>query len=92
MVSGQASGQPRITKQNYESSLVGTWALAQLVAEAPLEEMLGAAERADAVGAALDPTLYREKHRALHEDIEMLRALRHVQLTIDSIKRRRAGR
>ncbi len=41
MVSGQASGQPRITKQNYESSLVGTWALAQLVAEAPLEEMLG---------------------------------------------------
>jgi hypothetical protein len=80
-----------VTKDNYGPNLAGLWAQAFLIEEAPLAEMLAAAEHADTVGAIVDPTLYREKMRALHEDMEMLRALLHVQTTLESIRRRRAG-
>ena len=86
------STQPVVTAENFRATLAGLWALAGLVAEAPLGEMLAVSERADAVGAVLDPTLYREKASALHEDMEMLRALAHVRSTLESIARRRAGR
>ena len=85
-------GEQRITKENYQANLAGLWAQASLIEEAPLAEMLAAAEHADTVGAILDPTLYRDKMRALHEDMEMLRALLHVQTTLQSIRRRKAGR
>ena len=81
-----------ITKDNYAANLAFLWSQACLVAEQPLAEMLAAAERADTVGLVLDPTLYRDKVVALHEDMEMLRALLHVQTTMASIARRRAGR
>ena len=68
-----------ITTANYEPNLKSLWALAQLVDEAPLDEMIAAAARADTVGALLDPTLYRVKAEALREDLEMLRALRAMQ-------------
>ena len=80
-----------VTQDNYQTTLASLWALAFLVEEAPLAEMLAAAEHADTVGAIVDPTLYREKMRALHEDMEMLRALFHVQTTLASIRRLRAG-
>lgn len=81
-----------ITKDNYGPNLASLWALAHLVAEVPIGDMLAAAERATVMGPILDPTLYREKQAALHEDIEMLRALGHVQTTLKSIQRRKAGR
>lgn len=81
----------KVSKENYQATLAGLWALAFLVEEAPIAEMLAAAERADSVGSILDPTLYREKSQAMHEDMEMLGALQHVQATIERIKRRRAG-
>lgn len=80
-----------MTPGNYQPTLAGLWALAALVEEAPVEDMLAAAERADAVGWALDPTLYRDKVRALHEDMEMLGSLRGVQDTVRRLRRRRAG-
>lgn len=82
----------RITKDNYAPTLASLWAHAHLLAEQPLAEMIAAAERADAIGPLLEPTLYREKSRVLHEDLEMLRALRHVQTTMADIRQRRAGR
>lgn len=85
------SAPPTVTRENYGANLAALWALAELCREAPLGEMLAAAERATVVGPLLDPTLYREKAGALHEDIEMLRALQHVQTTLDSIRRRKAG-
>lgn len=81
---------PVVTKENYPANLAQLWALAFLIEEAPLEEMLAAAERADTIGAIFAPTLYREKMAALHEDMEMLRALSNVQTTLGSIRRRRA--
>lgn len=86
------SRTPVVTKENYQATLAFLWAQAFLVAEQPLGEMLAAAERADTVGFFVDPTLYRDKVAALHEDMEMLRAFLHVQTTLESIKRRRAGR
>lgn len=85
------SNEPNVTKENYQPNLVALWAMAHLIEEAPLPEMLAAAERADSIGAILDPTLYQEKGRALAEDIEMLDALRHVQVVLERIRRRRAG-
>ena len=85
------SDKPKVTKENYQPTLAGLWALVRLIEESPLSEMLAAAERADSIGAILDPTLYREKGRALAEDIEMLDALRHVQVVIERLRRRNAG-
>lgn len=81
-----------ITAANYRDNLIGFWALASLVGEAPLPEMIAAIEHADAIGPLVDPTAYRDKVAAMHEDLEMLRALLHVQTTLASIRRRRAGR
>lgn len=81
-----------ITRENYRANLESLWALAELIEEAPLTEMIAAVELADTVGAVLDPTLYRKNAQALHEDLEMLRALGHVQRTLQDIRRRRAGR
>ena len=38
------------------------------------DELLADIDRADALGPLLDPTLYREKHRAMEEDAEVFRA------------------
>jgi hypothetical protein len=81
-----------VTEENYQAMLTHLWSLAFLIEKAPLGEMLAAAEHADAVGAFVDPTLYRDKGRALSEDIEMLRALRPVQEAVGRIRQRRAGR
>lgn len=58
-----------MTSANYRPTLEGLWALAQLVEESPIEDMLAAAERADWVAAILDPTPYRNRARAMHEDM-----------------------
>lgn len=82
---------PTITPANYEANLASLWALAHLIEAAPLYDMLAAAEYADTVGSLVNPTLYREKMQALHEDTEMLGALRHVQVVIERLRRRKAG-
>lgn len=79
-----------ITPANYEANLASLWALAHLIEEAPLAEMLAAAVYADAVGSIVNPTLYIEKAQALREDTEMLGALRHVQVVLERIRRRQA--
>lgn len=84
------SQHPVLTKENYTATLAGLWALADLVEEAPIGDMLSMAARAESLGGALDPTLYRSKIDALMEDIEMLRALAPVQATMQRIKRRRS--
>ena len=58
---------PQVTKENYAANLSGCWASALVIAEAPLGEMLAAAEHADVIGPFVDPTAYRAKAAALHE-------------------------
>lgn len=78
-----------VTAENYQATLAGLWALTSLVEEAPLDEMIRAAEYADTVGVVVDPTLYRQKATALHEDLEMLRALQHVQSVMAHLRARK---
>ena len=48
-------------------------ALAMLM-QVDLDAAIDAGELAESVGPMLDPTLYREKGRALHQDVELFRA------------------
>jgi hypothetical protein len=81
---------PTITPANYKANLASLWAMAHLVEEAPIAEMLAAADYADAVGSILNPTLYIQKAQALREDTEMLGALLHVQQVLGRIRQRKA--
>lgn len=47
---------------------------AGILREHDLPMILAAIERADVFGPLLDPTLWRDKHRAMEEDRDMLRA------------------
>jgi hypothetical protein len=58
----------------YEAEIVKVRLFASILQGVPLERMLEQAERADSIGAMIDPTLYREKMNGLDMDIELLRA------------------
>lgn len=49
--------------------------LAALAALIPTGDMLAAIERADSIGAIIDPTLYRANHAAMMEDKRVVEAV-----------------
>lgn len=54
---------------------VGTCALlGTMLVEHDLPGMLNAIERADSIGCMIDPTLYRDKVEAMHQDKDLLEA------------------
>lgn len=50
----------------------------QLDARGDLDAAIAAIDRADSLGVAIDPTLYRDRHRQMAEDREVLVALRNM--------------
>lgn len=60
--------------EEYQSAVVAAKFCANLLAGHDINKLLDAIERADAVGPVLDPTLYRDKQKAMHEDKELLQA------------------
>lgn len=58
--------------EEYKVNLHAMYGFANTIAMLPLEKMLEAANKANNTGWFLDPTLYREKGKALREDIEMM--------------------
>ena len=50
----------------------------QLAADGLIDRAIAAIHRADSVGAVVDPTLYHERAQAMHEDLEVLRAVRDL--------------
>ncbi len=68
----------------YERVLHGAHGLHGLAQEisrdGALDEAIAACERAASVGHVLDPTLYRDRHAAMAQDEEMLRAVRELAL------------
>lgn len=62
--------------ENYRLTVAQAALCARLLAEVPLDEMLAAIERAETTGPILDPTLWREKGRAMREDKALLEAAR----------------
>lgn len=54
---------------------VGSCALVgSMLTEHDLPGMLAAIERADSIGCMIDPTLYRDKVEAMHQDKELIEA------------------
>ena len=58
----------------YRAAVVGVVMAARALEGHDLEGILAAISRADTLAPMIDPTLWREKHKAMAEDAEMLRA------------------
>lgn len=76
-----------ITRMEYESGLQAVYLAASLLAQHDLPAMLAAITRADSIGAILDPTLYRDRQKAMHEDQEAINAA----LRLAALGRKLAG-
>ena len=60
--------------ETYRAAVIAAKLAAELLAQHPIAELLRAIDRADAIGPILDPTLYRGKQVAMHEDKCILEA------------------
>lgn len=58
----------------YRSAVATAQLCAQLLSQHDLPQLLRDIERADAIGPILDPTLWRDKNKAMEEDKELLEA------------------
>ena len=64
----------KMNRHEYRAGLLACYAAAQAIAQHDLPAMLEAADRAEAMGPVLDPTLYRDKAGAMHEDRKVISA------------------
>jgi hypothetical protein len=69
----------------YALVLAQAWLFAAMINQLPLERMVAAQATADALGALMDPTLYREKHVALSQDKALCEALLTVKQAVDKM-------
>jgi hypothetical protein len=60
--------------EEYQAAVQTVALCARMIGEHDLPELLAAIEHADAIGPILDPTLWRDRHGAMHEDKEVLEA------------------
>jgi hypothetical protein len=58
----------------YREAVLACHMAARLLAVHDIPKLLEAINHADAVGAILDPTLFRSKAQAMHEERDILRA------------------
>lgn len=65
-----------MTPEEYQTGLVQAWLIAKVVLAIPLDDMLAANDRADTIGAMLDPTLYRANAKKMHQDRRLIVALK----------------
>ena len=73
----------------YRQAITTAIMCAQLLTQHDIPQLLRNIERADAVGPILDPTLWREKQKAMDEDREVLKAanhLREIGLKLDKLR------
>jgi hypothetical protein len=63
-----------MTAEEYQNTLRICAMTAGLIGEHDIPKMLEMIERADSIGGMIYPTLYREKHGAMMEDKELLKA------------------
>ncbi len=75
--------------EEYRSALRTCALAAQLLAQHDIPKLLADIEHADSFGPLLDPTLWRDKHKAMNEDREMFRAA--LSLRVIGMKLVKAG-
>lgn len=68
-----------MTIEEYQNALKTCAMVATLLEQVDIPKLLGMIERADSVGAMIDPTLYRDKHGAMMLDKELLEAARPLR-------------
>lgn len=73
-------------KEQYTKNLQFFYDIANILDFIGLEEMLEVAHKADSVGSILDPSLYRQKVKALQQDIRLMEAYRVVINALREIK------
>ena len=76
-----------MNKGEYLHVLHYSMMISSLIEGLDLEAAVIAANRADALGPIVDPTLYREKGKALAEDLQMLEAARSFQADLRRIRK-----
>ena len=68
-----------MTEEEYLQTQQQIVLIAGLVSRLPLREFIADAEKADAVGPFVDPTLWREGHAKLGDILDIARSLRNFQ-------------
>jgi hypothetical protein len=69
-------------RPDYDMTLRLAYHLAFAVRDLKLSDALASADFAEAIGPILDPTLYRDKGRALADDMAILRAALDFQRAV----------
>lgn len=59
---------------NWQGAVMASMVAAELLNAYPLAELVRAGERAESIGPLADPTLWREKHQALSQNLVVLKA------------------
>jgi len=63
-----------VKKAEYQAAVLAAVLCAGILSEHDIPSLLAAIDSAESLGPLLDPTLWREKHQAMQEDREVLRA------------------
>jgi hypothetical protein len=75
----------RLPPEDYAMVLAQAWLFAHLIAQLPLERMIGAQDTCDAMAPLISPTLWREKHAAMDQDRAICRALLDVKAAVEKM-------
>ena len=61
-------------RETYQAAVFVAIAAARALAVQPIPELLSDIDRADAFGPIINPTLWRDKHKAMDQDRKLLEA------------------
>ena len=70
--------------QEYQQAVMTAQLCGQLLSRFDIPQLLNSIERADSIGPLLDPTLWRNKHKAMEEDRELLKAANTLRALVAS--------
>lgn len=79
-----------MTQDDYAAAIMSCVMAARLLSLHDLPGILAAIERTEALGPLLDPTLYRDRSRAMWDDKEMLEAAMPLWRLAERLKEKRA--
>lgn len=71
-----------MTRDEYRENIAKVWALAGILADLPLGDMLVTVEAAHSLGPILSPSAYQVAAKRLHEDAAAIDALRGAQMRL----------
>ncbi len=70
--------------ETWQGAVMASMIAAELLKHHPLADLVRAGERSQSIGPLVDPTLWIKKHRALAQDLVVLKAARDFVATLDA--------